>query len=269
MPTAGAEGPGGGAVGVEAVLADQIAYYRARAPEYDQWWNREGPWDLGPQFNASWAAEIDAMRAILDSFAPAGEVLELAAGTGGLTAELARHARSITAVDASAEALQINRAKLAGSGVAIDYVVADLFSWEPSQSYDVVFFSFWLSHVPAERFEAFWALVARSPRPGGRFFFLDNAAPRPELYRRFPGVSFSGSQPTMHGPRSETHLGEGIAIRELVDGRRFRIVKRYWAPEELAAELRALGWEAAVAETKWAFICGYGRRPADAGQSGA
>ena len=30
------------------VLSDQIAYYRARAGEYDEWWFRTGRYDRGP-----------------------------------------------------------------------------------------------------------------------------------------------------------------------------------------------------------------------------
>jgi hypothetical protein len=29
-------------------------------------------------------------------------------------------------------------------------------AWRPDRRYDVVFFGFWLSHVPLERFAAFW-----------------------------------------------------------------------------------------------------------------
>ena len=241
----------------DTVTADQIAYYRAQAPEYDKWWNREGAWDLGPEFNAAWAAEIEAVRTVLDDFNPAGDVLELAAGTGGLTLELARHARYITAVDASPEALDINRAKLAKVRVPVEYVVADLFEWEPPRLYDVAFFSFWLSHVPRGRFENFWSLVDRSLRPSGRFFFLDNAGPERD---RFSGLDTPHSTGIVRGPRSLTDLSAGTSIREVADGRKFQVVKRYWAPDDLRAELEAQGWEVTVAETAWAFIYGYGWR---------
>ena len=36
---------------IDGLLAEQIEYYRARAPEYDEWWVREGRWDLGPEQN--------------------------------------------------------------------------------------------------------------------------------------------------------------------------------------------------------------------------
>ena len=45
----------------------------------------------------------------------------------------------------------------------------------PTASYDAVFFGFWLSHVPLERFERFWALVADCLAPGGRVCFVDDA----------------------------------------------------------------------------------------------
>ena len=84
-------------------------------------------------------------------------MLELACGTGLWMVELAHHATSVTAVDASPEVLEINRARLRETGRenAVRYVEADLFGWRPDAAYDAVFFGFWLSHVPPERFEAF------------------------------------------------------------------------------------------------------------------
>ena len=36
------------------ILAEQLAYYRARAREYDKWFRREGLHDLGEERNARW-----------------------------------------------------------------------------------------------------------------------------------------------------------------------------------------------------------------------
>src|ERR1700694_3619212 len=97
----------------DELLGEQIAYYEARAPEYDDGWSREGSYDLGAEFNRVWLAEADRLHAVLDRFAPDGDVLELAAGTGIWTAQIAKYASSITAVDTSSEALAINAANLA------------------------------------------------------------------------------------------------------------------------------------------------------------
>src|SRR5829696_6237994 len=130
---------------LEPLLDEQIAYYSARAPEY-----HEGviPGALG-------GGEIEAA---LDAFRPAGDVLELACGPGTWTPQLLRHADALTAVDASPEMIAIASSR-AGRAARVRFVEADLFSWKPDRRYDVVFFGFWLSHVPLERFESFWSLV--------------------------------------------------------------------------------------------------------------
>src|SRR4051794_21578728 len=65
----------------------------------------------------------------------------------------------------------INRSRVQGQPV--EYVQADLFSWTPPRGhFDLVFFGFWLSHVPDARFTAFWALVRGALAPGGAAFFL-------------------------------------------------------------------------------------------------
>ena len=51
-----------------ALLAEQVAYYRARAGEYDEWWLRTGRYDRGAALNAQWLAETDAVEAALDAF---------------------------------------------------------------------------------------------------------------------------------------------------------------------------------------------------------
>jgi demethylmenaquinone methyltransferase/2-methoxy-6-polyprenyl-1,4-benzoquinol methylase len=50
---------------------------------------------------------------------------------------------------------------------AVEYIEADLFAWQPARRYDFVFMSFWLSHVPAARFDGFFDTVARALAPGG------------------------------------------------------------------------------------------------------
>ena len=80
--------------------------------------------------------------------APLGDVLELAAGTGTWTPLLLRHAARVTAIDAAPEALAITRGKTGGRA---NYIVADVFGWEPPHQCDECVFGFWLSHVPSSR----------------------------------------------------------------------------------------------------------------------
>jgi len=136
----------------QQLLDEQVAYYKARAAEYDNWFLRLGKYDLGPEVNKQWVQEARQVEEILASHAPLGDVLEVACGTGWWTGRLLPYCTSLTAVDSSDEVLKINQAKYQSPKVT--YQQVDIFEFKPEKKYDFVFFSFWLSHVPPERFEA-------------------------------------------------------------------------------------------------------------------
>jgi SAM-dependent methyltransferase len=221
---------------------EQIAYYRARAGEYDQWFLREGRYNRGPDANAQWFREAGLVEAALETFAPSGRVLELACGTGLWTRHLVRFAESVTALDASPEVLAINHARVADAKVR--YVEADLLGWTPDGVYDAVFFGFWLSHVPPERFDDFWKLVEKCLAPGGRVFFVDS------LY----DATSTAADHTLESADAVT------LTRRLNDGQEFRIVKVFYTPEELAQKLAVLGWRFDVQSTANYFLYGWGER---------
>jgi SAM-dependent methyltransferase len=203
-------------------VAEQKRYYAERAPEYDDWWYRRGRYELGPEALARWRADIAEAEAALEAFSPGGTVLELAAGTGIWTRRLVRLADRVVAVDANAETLALNSAEA-------ELVRADVFEWEPAERFDLVFFSFWLSHVPEERFDEFWSLVRAALVPGGRVFLVD-----------------SGAGDTAH---TGTAQADGEETRSLADGRTFRIVKRRLRPDELAERVRPLGFALDLQDT--------------------
>jgi demethylmenaquinone methyltransferase/2-methoxy-6-polyprenyl-1,4-benzoquinol methylase len=238
--------PAPGKKRLDDLLQDQVAYYRSRAAEYDEWVLRTGRYDHGPELNHRWHDELAEVGQALDGFAPGGRVLELAAGTGQWTRRLVQHAASVTVVDASPEMLAINGVKVGDPKVR--YILADVFTWRPDAAYDVVVFGFWLSHVPPERFVAFWDLVASCLEPGGRVFFIDS---------RYDERS-TALDHRLEGPDRAT------ARRRLNDGREFEIVKVFYDPRELAARLARLGWAADVKTTATYFLYGDGRRKTDA-----
>src|SRR5262249_54564404 len=151
--------PGGGGGRVSDLLGEQKRYYAERAEEYDDWWYRRGRYELEPDALARWEADIAEADAALEEFTQRGSVLEPAAGTGIWTRKLVRRADRVVAVDANAETLVLNTRDA-------ELVRADVFGWRPSGRFDLVFFSFWLSHVPEERFDEFWGLVRAALVPG-------------------------------------------------------------------------------------------------------
>jgi len=199
------------------------------------------------------------------------DVLELACGTGLWTERLARHATSLTAVDGAPEMLTLNRQRLtraqqahaaqaaqqttspaspapgsassaphAGVPCQVEFVEANLFAWRPTRKYDLVFFGFWLSHVPPERFDAFWRLVSESLAPNGRAFFVDSAYTETSTARDHQ----------LEGPTATT------LTRKLNDGHEYRIVKVFYEPDALTERLATLGWRADIHATPTYFVYG-------------
>lgn len=209
---------------IDDVLVEQVAYYRTIANEYE---SLALPGAGGPEVVAA-----------LEAFRPEGDVLELACGPGMWTEVLLRHATNVTAVDASPEMLARARARVGEDRVR--FIQADLFTWRPEQRYDVVFFGFWLSHVPDDRFDAFWSFIATCLHPGGRVFFVDDA------YR----------------PPEELIEGEASSIieRRASDGAAFRIVKVPYQLGSLAQRLASLGWQCHAVQTSGPFYWGTVRR---------
>lgn len=204
-------------------LQQQIAYYRARAGEYDEWFYRLGRYDRGTDLNQKWFDEVEIAMREVRSLAPVGDALELAAGTGNWTVELAKISQTLTVLDASPEMIGINRDKVGRDDVR--YMEADLFAWQPDRQYDLVFFGFWLSHVPPERFDPFMAQVAKALRPGGRLWMIDS----------LPDDSSSAVNHIKYDLSGYTHT------RKLNDGREYNIIKVFYDPADLQKRLAAHG----------------------------
>jgi demethylmenaquinone methyltransferase/2-methoxy-6-polyprenyl-1,4-benzoquinol methylase len=224
-----------------AILDEQVAYYRKRAGEYDEWWFRTGRYDRGLELNTAWredAREVEsALVAWLDARRPR-DALELACGTGLFTRWLAPRVARLTAIDASPEVQAINRERVGAGNVR--YEVADLFAWQPARRHDLVFMSFWLSHVPQDRFDAFWTKVRASLAPGGAAYLVDS------------GWDATSSATDHARPDREA----GIAQRKLNDGSEYRVVKIFHEPAALDARLAALGFAAKIVHTPRYFIHG-------------
>jgi SAM-dependent methyltransferase len=212
------------------LLNEQIAYYRARAAEYDRTSTVEGD---------PFAEHSERIRAELRALGPFGRVLELAAGTGQWTPELADLAEQLVVTDASPEMLALNAARV-GERAAVEYRVVDAFTLAPAGEFDLVFFGHFHSHVPRGRLPAFWGVVAGLLAPGGRVFFVDEAR---------------------HGLWDEDWIDAGgdVVRRTLLDGTQHRAVKVLWEPTELEVRLRHLGWRIEVTRSG-PFLWGSGTR---------
>jgi SAM-dependent methyltransferase len=219
------------------VDANMLAYYEARAPEYDDWYLRRGRYERGPIHDAAWNAELDAAGRWLDELPIHGEIVELAAGTGWWSPLLATKGE-LSLYDGNPAPLDRARERLVAHQLRAHLHVGDAWA-EPDRRVDAVFTGFWLSHVPRARLDEFLAIVRRWLKPGGTFAFIDSL-PDPQ--------SSAADHPT---PADDS------SVRRLDDGREFTIVKVYYRPEELQAALQKAGFaDPRVTTTGRFFVTG-------------
>ena len=224
---------------IDVILQEQQKYYDERAPEYDDWWYRRNTFDEGLEANARWRTEASVVENALDAAELAGNVLELAAGTGIWSQKLLRSAQTLTIVDGSQQMLERN----AVSGdPRVTLVHADIFQWHAGRTFDAVLFGFWISHVPRDLFGDFMRSVARHLRPGGQFFFVDNC-----------------QQPEASALHVLAQQGE-LMTRKHANGKISTIVKNYYTGDDITAACTKAGLTVAVRETRTLFQYGLGQR---------
>jgi demethylmenaquinone methyltransferase/2-methoxy-6-polyprenyl-1,4-benzoquinol methylase len=235
---AGAEtarsGPADNPARNEPAADDLVAYYEARAAEYDDWYLRRGRYARGPVHDAAWHAELDQAGAWLDALPISGEIVELAAGTGWWSPLLASKGE-LWLYDAAEAPLDRARDRLLAHRLRAHIHVRDAWA-EPDRKVDAVVANFWLSHVERSRTGAFLELARRWLKPGGIFAFIDSL-PDPQ----------SGAAD--HEPPADD-----VAVRRLADGREFTIVKVFREPAQLEAALVDAGFAAADVRTTGRFF---------------
>ena len=223
------------------VEADTRDYYRARAPEFEQWILREGRYAHGPEDDAAWHREMTELQRFVGRLSDA-RIFEVAAGTGWWTRLLARRNR-VVASDYAPEMLHEARRR-DGAHLPLGRCRADAYRLPAAGgAWDACMFGFWLSHVPVPRSAEFIREAARIVRPGGWIVLVD-------------------SKQAEHSGASDQYVkGDRVQRqhRRLNDGREFTIWKIYWSPEELQSLLGLVCTEVEIIQTDRFFIGARGR----------
>ena len=191
----------------------QVAYYRARAAEYE-----------ATSYRDVHGADR-RIAALVRYLRPGGHLLEIACGTGMWTRHLADCAATVTAIDAAPEMIALARQRITTDTVT--FVTADIGAWAPPRRFDTVFFAFWLSHLPASEFGQFWSLLRGALASNGRVLFVDD-------------------QPAAADQETYVTGSDEVVQRRLRDGTRHRLIKVVRGPAELTGQLTELGWQAAI-----------------------
>jgi len=120
----------------------------------------------------------------------------------------------VHAVDSSPNMIALNRHSNARR---VTYECADVFEWRAERRFDRVAAAFLVSHVPDALLPQFVETIDRSNSNTGTLLLIDEAVPA------------KGS-------------GNGVELRDLTDGRIFRIVKIYRSIEQVRVLFEPLGY---------------------------
>ncbi len=184
-------------------------YYAARAAEYDRVY-------LKPERQA----DLRAIEQWLPERLRGRQVLEVACGTGWWTQFIAPQCRSVVAVDAAPQTLEIARRRVTADHVL--WLQGDAYALPVAlRSFDAAFAGFWWSHVPRARIDTFLQGLHAALQPGARVVFLDN---------RFVQGSST--------PISDTDAqGDTWQTRRLADGSEHRVLKNFPGEQQLREAL--------------------------------
>jgi ubiquinone/menaquinone biosynthesis C-methylase UbiE len=176
------------------------AYYERRAPEYDDWWRGTGL--FASRHRPGWHEEAAALAKTLEALPPV-RTLDVACGTGFLTQHLPGE---ITGLDQSASMLELAQTKVPDGRFfqadALELPFAD-------DSFERVLTSFFYGHLEEPDRASF---LREARRVATELIVVDSA---------------------LHEDVQPVEWQE----RVLNDGSRWQVYKRFFEPEQLAAEL--------------------------------
>jgi 2-polyprenyl-3-methyl-5-hydroxy-6-metoxy-1,4-benzoquinol methylase len=125
-------------------------------------------WYLTPEGAFVDRAETAAILGALGGDVGGKRILDVGCGTGYFTAKLARAGADMTGIDISAGMLAVARARSAGSGLNITYIMEDIFTAAlPDNSFDAAYANTVLEFIPDAA--GVCASVMRLLKPGGVF----------------------------------------------------------------------------------------------------
>jgi len=212
--------------------ADVVAYYAARASEYERVYAK-------PERQR----DLELLRDRIPHLFAGSSVLEVACGTGYWTQHIAPVARSVLATDLSNETLSIARTK----SFPLDRVtfrVADAMSLPADLGqHDAAFAGFWWSHIPRQQLARFLFSLHARLVPRAKVVLLDN------LY-----VSES-STPIAH----EDAHGNTYQYRRLEDGSSHEVLKNFPTREQVQADLEPMAENVRYQALEYYWVVEYQR----------
>jgi ubiquinone/menaquinone biosynthesis C-methylase UbiE len=184
---------------------------------------------------------LASLRDLLSVSVRGEAVLELACGTGYWTKQIAQVAKSVTALDASGEMLEIAREKLC-TLTNVEIIQGDVFALPSfSKQFSSCCSLFLLSHIRRNEIPSLLEHIHSVLKPGTLMLFADN---------RFV--------PASNTPIAETTTGgDSYQERLLPDGSRHRVLKNFYSHEDLENIFRSRARELKIIQLRYYWAVTY------------
>jgi SAM-dependent methyltransferase len=143
--------------------------------------------------------------------------LDIGCGTGNWTRGLLEVCDSVLAIDTSLRMLKQCRKKLGTARII--YQKVNVFDFPDLGKFDIIFSTFWISHVPFQLQDFFWQWVVKTLNPAGEIIMQDSIDSGP---------------------------GGGGSVRVLPSGKKYEIVKNNYDFDILLSTIRKNGIDASI-----------------------
>ncbi len=209
---------------------DMIAYYKARANEYEKIYSK-------PERQA----DLLSATGILQSIFAGKQVFEIACGTGYWTERIAKTAHSISATDINEAVIEIARTKKDISNVSFD--IANLFDLKPGNKHESLFGGFIWSHIKLEELDNFIDIINNKVEKSGTIVFIDN--------NYVEGSSL---------PITDTDdLGNTYQTRQLDNGTAHKVLKNFYTEKRIRQSLKGKATDINFINLEYYWILEYKR----------
>jgi SAM-dependent methyltransferase len=195
----------------DRIWQEMMAYYDARAPEYDELYSGAGREISDLQV---YKKEVENVGTIVARFSR-GHLLDVGCGTGYWLARYAEKCSAITLIDQSAGMLSecAQRVKLLGIAQKCRLIQGDFLKMRTSSvSADTVLVGFVISHLTVVQEKLLFERIKQTINDSAYLVLLDSAwTPKRQQFRE----------------------KESVQERVLNDGRTFRVYKRYFTQSDV------------------------------------
>lgn len=192
-----------------------MSYYDERAEEYEEFYSGMGPAIPVP---SAYKGDVAAATEMASEFGT-GHLIDIGCGTGFWLPYYEGNCSQVTLIDQSERMLLEcrKRASQIGAQAKCSFIHGDFFATTlEARPFDSAILGFFLSHLPVERERTFFAKLRSILRPGAPLMVIDSGWSRTREHHR---------------------QKEGVLERALKDGRRFRVLKRYFTGPDLEGML--------------------------------